>query len=231
MLTVAAWKYAAPAASGRLRTQFHSSHVNILRRMLERHCHVPHRLVCITDDTEGLDSRVEAFPLPEFPQIDPHDPAYPVCWRRVWMFSDDAIQLGNRIMCIDLDVVLRADLAPIVERTEDIVLWRMHGARRYQGGIYLHTPGTRRVLWTAFDPVNTPPLVRASGIVGSDQAWMSMMLPPDEATFDDGLIVHEREFHGEPPANARIVQFSGAGQQSPWHARSILKPWVARNWR
>lgn len=231
MLTVVAWKYAPPAVSGRQRTVFHSSHVNVLRRMLARHCHVPHRLVCITDDTNGLDSRVEAIPLPSFPHIEPRDGRYPMCLRRLWLFSDDAVRLGNRIMSIDLDVVILRDMARIVERTEDFVGWSIAGRRFYQGGIYLLTPGTRTHVWTSFDPETSPELIERSQYVGSDQAWMKLTMRDDEAVFDDGLIVHERSFEGDPPASASVVQFSGAGQQSPWHSRNIVRPWVARNWR
>jgi len=232
MLAVVAWKYAKPAISGRLRTEFHSDHVNILRNMLARHVHVPHRLVCITDDTQGLDSRVEALPCPAFAEIDPRDGHYPMCFRRLWNFSDEArIALGPRILAIDLDVVIRDDMAPIIERTEDFVGWSMPGRTFYQGGIYMHRTGTRTHVWTRFDVKTSPDVVERMQYVGSDQKWMSMQLAPDEARFDDGLIMHNRQFHGEPPDGVRVVQFSGAGQNSPWHARNLLQPWVMRNWR
>lgn len=231
MLSVVAWKYAPPAVSGRLRTRFHSDHVNVLRRMLARHCHVPHRLVCVTDDTQGLDPRVEAFACPPFPRIDPKDGRYPMCFRRLWNFSRDAIVLGNRIMSIDLDVVIVGDMAPIVERDEEFVGWSVPGRGFYQGGLYLLTPGSRTHVWESFDPATSPHEVEQMAYVGSDQRWMSSRLGPDEARFDEGLIVHERGFEGSPPSGARVVQFSGAGQQSPWHARNCVRPWVARNWR
>ena len=192
------WKW-TPASGNR---QFMSEHVNVLRAMLERHFHAPHKLICITDDTDGLDKRIETLPLPVtgFEHLpNPSGVKYPAmrkdfpsCYRRLWVFSDEARVLGDRIMCIDIDVVVTGDITHLAEKQSSFVGWgsERFGWNKIAGGLYMLTTGAHTDVWKDFDPERSPALAFAAGNNGSDQAWMSYKLypPADMWTDKDGIM-------------------------------------------
>src|SRR5688572_10188747 len=200
--------------------------------MVARHLPIPHRFVCITDDPEGLDPRIEAFPMPaqRFETlVNPHQHKYDEarswgskkyftsCYRRLWLFSRDAEQLGKRILALDVDVIVTGSLLPLVAREESFVGWcdERNTKPRVAGGAYLLTAGAHTDVWSDFDPQTSPGVAAAAGYSGSDQAWMSYKLCPNVATWGraDGL-AKITWLRGEPDEKTRLV-FT-AGHSPPW---------------
>lgn len=220
--------------------QYTPGHVNVLARMFKRHLTEPHRFVCVTDETEGFDKGVEVFPTPK-KAVDagrfksPEGVRFPSCYRRLWMFSEGAKVLGDRILLIDVDLVVLKDVSPIFDLTDDFVGWRPYrdwGAQmRYGGGIYLLTPGTRTKVWDRFreHPQQAINSARAAGFRGSDQAWLSYALGPKEPHWPKGAGIYSiRDFPKTPtapPADARLVQFNGPVK--PWNSPLM---WARQNW-
>jgi len=163
MITAVCWKWGA---------LFGPEYVNKLRAALERHLHLEHRVVCVTDDPQGLDPRVRVVPLPEGLRDTPR------CRRRMRIFSRDfAAGLGARILSIDLDVVLVGDITPLVDRREPLVCWRVGYAQVFSGSFHLMAAGHLDGLWRAYesDPEGYPRRVSAEK-VPSDQAMMNAYL-------------------------------------------------------
>ena len=46
--------------------EFDAEALNILKRAAQDHCSLPVRFVCLTDDSTGLDTDIETYPVPEF---------------------------------------------------------------------------------------------------------------------------------------------------------------------
>jgi hypothetical protein len=108
------------------RSMFGPEAVNTLRAMVARHFPHPHRFICFTDDTTGLDPRVEAVPIwNDFADVpSPHGGKNPSCYRRLRLFrSDMADIVGPRFVSLDLDCVVAGDLTPLWDRPEDFVMW------------------------------------------------------------------------------------------------------------
>lgn len=244
MITFVTWKWKPPASSGpRL---FLSEHVNVLRAMIESHAPFEHRLVCVTDDTQGLDPRVEAYPMPEktFAElVNPHQEQYdrrqawghkkyfPSCYRRLWMFSREATALGERVFALDIDVIVTGDLTPLVERSEDFVGWVDDKAPKLKGGAYLLRTGTRTDVWDEFDPVTSPALAARAGGTGSDQAWMTYKLFPPSGSWgvEDGLCKINWLRAGPEPSTRLVFT---AGHSPPWSTGTQRRyPWVTSYWR
>lgn len=244
MITFVCWKWVPKQPHGpRL---FRSEHVNVLRAMLERHAPFPHKLVCITDDTRGLDPRIEALPMPEttFEElVNPHQVKYdaahawgrkkyfPNCYRRLWVFSREATVLGERVFALDIDVIVTGDLTPLVERDEDFVGWVDDKEPKLKGGAYLLRTGSHPEVWDEFDPETSPALAATSSGTGSDQAWMTFKLFPPEGSWgvQDGL-VKINWLQAGPQPSTRLV-FT-AGHSPPWSADVQRRyPWVAQYWR
>lgn len=232
MLTVLTWKWG---------NKFAPHFVNRLRAMLERHLHIPHELALVTDNAFGIDHRVRIVPLPERYRDTPR------CRRRMQQFSTDFTDFtvgAERILSIDLDVVITDDITPIVDRDEPLVLWRVGYAGVYSGSFVMYDSGALNDLWLRFaaDPVGYPKQAWPTGI-GSDQAMLNYWLgrtPVPHWTERDGFVTYfgrgyERLAHrgvgpSQPnlPPGARIVVF---GSDDIPAMESGAFPWVTKHWR
>ena len=211
MLTVATWKW-------RGTREFTSDHVNALFRAVADNLNLPHRFVCITDDASGLDDNITAIPLPQFDHIKVR-PGFPSCYIRLKAFEPEfAKNIGERILTLDLDTAITGNITSLVDRNEDIVLWRCENHRKikYQGGMHLMDAGARPQVWNDFKGDESYEATKRLGLVGSDQAWLTHVLPDDEACWvkTDG-IAKTRDCKRSIPAWARMVHFSG-----------LIKPWT-----
>lgn len=209
--------------------QYTAKHVNVLRSMLERHVHLPHRLVCVTDDPAGIDPRVEIVPLWDKCR------ALGGCYNRLWVFSKEAGELfGQRFVCIDLDVVLVRDCTPLFDRPEDFVINAYNPVREgendqhYNGGLFMMNAGARASVWEQFDPQTTPAVVQADPrVIGTDQAWIRLHLGRGEARWTNADGVYEaRQVRHVLPENARLVLFAGKRDPSRFPYQ-----WIREHWR
>jgi hypothetical protein len=240
-ITFIVWKWVSPT----YRTVFTAEYVNVFRAMLRRCYAAKHRLVCITDDPAGVEC--ETFPLWDDHAAVPNasSPLFPSCYRRLKIF-DPAVQRalkirpGERIVSMDLDVVLCGDLVPMLDRTEDFIGWRGIGTFVpvvYNGSLFSFRAGRFEWLWTEFDPVKSPQQARDARYFGSDQAYMSFRLNGSAPGWDvpDGVYSYARDFArtgglSEPPPNARAIFFNG--KRKPWEpATQAMASWIARYWR
>lgn len=235
--TIVCFKWRAPAV---YRSQFNGMHVNVLAGMVRRHYSKPHNFVCVTDDSAGIDQKhVKVMPLwPDHGQL--QNPfgrrRGPSCYRRLKLFAPDAGEaFGERIIALDLDVVITGDLAPLFDRPEDFVIWGdSHPRTFYNGSFWSLRAGAVPEIWTDFDPDRSPALAKEAGFFGSDQAWISYKLGPGRPTFGmaDGIYsyrVHVAPGGGVLPANARMVVFHG--KIDPWSGDAQQYDWVREHWR
>jgi len=234
--SVVTWKWKPKPG---YRSHFGAEAVNTLRRMFARHLQAPHRFICVTDDTTGLDPAVEALPLWEdFANLpSPHGDKNPSCYRRLRMFAPDAAQFfGHRFVSVDLDCVVTGDMGPVLDRPEAFVIWGDYTNPRtpYNGSMMMLTAGERSKVWTEFDPQTSPRLAKDAGFFGSDQGWISYCLGRNEArwTRADGVYSYRNHLRvaRELPKDARIVFFHGA--YDPWtHGMTTRHPWVGEHWQ
>lgn len=217
------------------RSKFTGQHVNILRNMVARNYRDPHRFICITDDPEGIDPRIEVVPLwDDHRQIkNPTWPHGPHCFPRLKVFSREFRAIaGERFVCLDLDLVITDDLRPLWNRPEEFVIFSSLELKKfYNGSMFLMTAGARAQVWEQFDPMNSPRLAKQAGYRGSDQAWINYCLGPGEAswTWSDGVYPYPafvvRKLRGGLPHDARVIVFWG--RPDPWSKDAqILSPWI-----
>lgn len=234
-LTVVCFKWKPP---GGYRSTFDAEAVNTLAAMVARHYQRPHRVICVTDDAEGIHQDVGIVPLwDDFARVpSPHGPGNPSCYRRLRMFSAEAGQIfGPRFVSLDLDCVITGDLRPIFDRPEDIVLWGdTHPTTYYNGSLILQAAGARRQVWDLFDPVQSPRLALQAQQFGSDQGWIGACLGPHEAKFTqaDGVYSyrnHIRRHADRLPKDARLVVFHG--HVDPWDQKAQRLAWVREHYR
>lgn len=221
---------------------FKAEHVNRLAELFRQHLPLPHRFVCIADDTSGLSANVHAIKTPDAALAvgnirSPEGDRFPSCYRRLWAQSSEAAgMLSERVLLGDVDMIPVRDLSPIVQRDEPFVGWRPFrdwGRKlRVGGGLYLFTPGANTKVWTDFvkNPQAAVAEACAAGFRGSDQAWLSHKLAGRVPIYgrDSGLYsIRDLGTQHELPADARLVQFNGPDK--PWSYRGQAR-WVAQHW-
>jgi hypothetical protein len=233
MLSILSWKWEQPKG---YRAEYTAEHVNILSAMLKRNLTIPYKLFCITDDPTGLGKDIEYMPLWSDPYVEV-PPNKPNCYRRLKMYSRDAIRMfGERILSIDLDCVIVDNIDSLVDRKEDFVAWNKQGVP-YQGGLILHKTGTRVFLWEDFDPAESPKLGKKMNFVGSDQAWVSAKLPAGEGIWTaerHGVLSYKSHIRnnaeyletGKLPEGAKIIFYHGSPK--PWETKDRF---VIDHWR
>jgi hypothetical protein len=229
MITIACWKWERIKTGHQLPNvgDYTADHVHKMRNMLARHVTIPYRFVCITDDPTGLDC--ETIPLWEKYEGGG-------CYHRLKVFDPNFNLLGDRFAWIDLDAVIIDNIDSILTVDADFAVNRYPYEGRpnqyYNGALVVANRGARPRLWTEFDPVESPRFIAKQNsernLLGSDQAFMSHVLGPNERTFSekDGIIEamtlekiqNPRRYHStlvrdhvlaKAPPNAKIIMFSG----------------------
>jgi len=235
VLAVVCWLW-----PGNQHREFKPRYVNVLQRMIARHLSLPHKFYCITDETAGFSADVVVVPTPEKARwaaslkSAENDERFPSSYRRLWSFSSEATQLGDRIFNLDIDCVVTRSIDPLFANVADFVGWEPSSkwghANRIGGGTWLLRTGTKTFVWDDFSP-DAARRVRELGYRGSDQAWLSYCLK-DEARWKGGHGIYQRQdmlVSGwrTLPNDARIVHFNG--NQKPWQKLGIA--WIKEHWR
>lgn len=234
MLTVCCFLWSDPKSKWRDAYTYGPQHVLSLREMLARHLSQPHEVVCVTDGSHELPADIRTVPIDEALCIRGRR------YQKLMIWKPDAAEwLGERILMLDLDVVITGSLDSLVDRDEDVVMWanpawpgRQHSRAKYNTTAVLLTAGARPNVFNHWDAEIGPGIVQGSGFAGTDQVWASMVLGGDEATWTqrDGVYSWSKHVrHRGLPRDAVLVAFHG--RVSPCQ-RAIRKahPWVKEHY-
>jgi len=199
--------------------------VNYLYYSFRKYLHIPHEVVCVTDDPEGIHKKVRIVPL--------WDKWLSLgrCYNRLYVFSKDMKDIiGPRFATVDLDCVITGNLTPLFDRDGDFWIheqqWRTH-VQPYNGSLILMDAGARDNVWTEFKGQESIDwLAENTTYVGSDQAWIANMLKDENTLNSSNGVYEEMLIKNTLPADARIVFFSG--ERDP---RACPHPWVRRYYR
>jgi hypothetical protein len=231
MLIVLAWSWGG---------LFGPEYPNRLRASLARRLHIAHKLVLVTDRTDGLDPGIEAIPMPTtFAET-------PRCRRRMQQYDQTFTDpLGRRILGLDLDLVFVDDVTPLVLCDDPIKCWKVGHAGVYSGSFVLFNSGALDGAWQQFAaaPEAWPRSLQRSG-TPSDQAminaWLASQPPIAHWTERDGFVTYygrgyERLEHlgvgpryPHLPAGARVVVLGSADKAVMDRAEF---PWIREHWR
>jgi len=238
------WKWGQDNMVGDRRYTY--QHVNVMNAMLLRHTATmksPVRVVCVTDEPGGI--HCDTYPLWRDGRdlVNATKPTLPSCYRRLKLYDRETqrsmgIDLGDRIVSLDLDTVICGNMRPILETEGVYVGWQLAGTYHnevYNGSFQMFTSGTLQRIWSDFDPEMSPLRAKSAGYLGSDQAWLSWQLAkqdgcahipfPEFASYPLHLRL-SRVFTGKH----RLVFFHG--KMKPWSTQSQLdSSWIQRYWR
>jgi hypothetical protein len=223
-------------------SEYRAEDVRLLQRMVARNLSVKHRFIVVTDKPKlfAEDADIQAVPINRKTHV------AGTCFVRLFTFSPQArAVLGERVLQLDLDTVIVGSLDPIVDRNEDLVLWRnprkwaltfpeVGYAKElawFNASMLLHSPGTWGVIWQNFGPAR--PWAR------DDQWLISDYAGKDNPYWDQSHGVYRlapvRRRHlgvfGELPENARIVNFPGTAAKEFLRGKPESNPWIAEHRR
>lgn len=227
MISVISWLWNQPEG----RVTYKPEHVWIWASMVERNLAMPHKLLCVTTETD-LPSNVERIDPPgDFEDVEPAwGPRKPNCYRRLVMFRKDAAKtFGRRFVSMDLDCIIGGPLDPLFARPEDFVICKgTHPSRPFNGSMMLIRAGCRPQVYEQFDQTGAD----ASGAAfhGSDQAWLAHVLGRGEATWNqsDGVWHLHSYLQRVRKANPTILFFPG--KRKPWELAPVF-PFMRDNYR
>lgn len=87
-------------------TKYGPEYVNRLYRGVQRHLSLPHRFVCFTDDSTGIDKGVEIKPLPSLGL----PPGPERGWMKLATFAPTLADLEGVTLFLDVDVIITGSL-------------------------------------------------------------------------------------------------------------------------
>lgn len=168
-----------------------------VRDMVAAHLPLPHRFVCISNvDVPG----VETLPLVT---------GWPGWWAKIEVFNPN-LNLGDRVLYLDLDVYITGDLTPLVEFPAPFALMppshvfgglrprEMPGVvRTYQASCMVFTPPQGREL---FEECTAETLSRFR----ADQDWIGHRRP-DAALMPAPWFAKSKQCRDGVPAGVRVV--------------------------
>jgi hypothetical protein len=202
-------------------TKYGPEYLDRLRKGVDRNLQESHRWLV-------------ARPVPE----DEHLTEIPGCFVRLRMFDVEwqranGIEDGDRIVCVDLDVVITGSLDPLFLRPERFLILLGVNASNpcpYNGSLWMFRAGYRPDVWLDFS-------IEAASAVEhyefpDDQAWLAHKLPGApgwKAGAQSGVYAFKKPGwpKGEDlPDDARMVVFPG------WRdpAKFAHLGWVKRHW-
>lgn len=133
-------------------------YVNRLFNMVERNTTLPFKFVCYTDDFAGIDSRIQAFPLPEMDLPPDRERG----WRKLSLFRKD-VGLEGRVLFLDLDTVIVGNIDDYFTMDGDFIFIKHWKPSKKHGigetGVYRFEAGALDFLY--FDFMNNMERVKA----------------------------------------------------------------------
>jgi len=193
--------------SVRVGTKYGPEYVAILHDMIGRNLSNADdvRHWCLTDDPDSLPEGITAIP---------HFKILPGWWQKVGLFSPKMPWgVGDRVLYMDLDVVVTGRLEDLAERKGIIKDWHWP---TYNSSVMVWDHGEHTLIWDAFHPSRitapgrlVPPELLPKGQVnGGDQEWISHCAP-DWPTFPPDWCVTYRDAQTWPPNECKVVVFHG----------------------
>lgn len=217
--------------------QYGPDDVRALKDKVKEHMPIPHEFAVVTDRVEWFDRDKDIRAI----KIDKTTHVPGRCYVRLFTFHPSGKEIfGERVLQLDLDSIPVGNMAPLVDRDEDLVLWqnptrkpwrdggKFKGRAIYNTSMLLHRCGTRPAVFTEFDTIQTPKYHK------DDQWYLSAIFGFDAPhwTDADGVYRLAREdtpgsgIEGDLPDNARIVFFPGE-KGKPWLPEVQARcPWI-----
>jgi hypothetical protein len=233
-------------------------YVNNLYNMVKRNLSLSFRFICMTEVSDGLQSAVETWPLPEFEE--PPWEYVKACsaWRKLALFEPGLANMTGKVLFLDLDVVIVGNIDCFFSFTNQLAIienWYQPNRLIGQASAICFEAGQPAALLENYlnDPLKVLKAYR------TEQAYITGYLGlgsfkyfPDDwcRSFKKHCLSSGFSFFSKPisriPDKAKIVVFHGCpnppdaikgqwGKKLPWYKRWYKRvdptAWVAEHWQ
>lgn len=192
-------------------TKYGAEYVNRLASMVRRNNSLDAKFVCFTEDPSGLDAGVDHQPLP--------DAGFDGWWNKVSLFRDDLAGVGERMLYLDLDVVITGSLDPLLTYDSDFAIMDNDYVPGFNTSVFLLKTGSRPEIRATFNG-------GMAAKYGGDQDWVALTAPDAELWPDGWCVPFRLRAAQQPPENTKVVVFSGRPNPDEYPA-----PWIKDYWR
>lgn len=194
-----------------------ADYVNNLAAMVRRHLKVPHRFLCFTDDTRGVNTERRALPG----DLDGW-------WNKLWLFKPGQFRDGQQILFFDLDTVVAGDITRLAQPINFAILRDAYRPGGLQSSVMAWRAGIADSIWTDWEADERPLLA------GGDQAYIEIVLHrqfgrkiPEHMILQDlhpGLFASYKA-ERDKVSDASVIVFHG--QPKPHNCDD---PFIAQHW-
>ena len=223
-------------------TKYGPEYVNKLYNMVERNCSVDYEFVCLTDNTNGLDTRIKIISLPGNLQG---------WWCKPYMYSKD-LPINGTVLYMDLDVVIAGNIDKLFTyqpnhwcTIRDFTRAMRPDWKKYNSSVVRFKTGQLDHVWTEFQANQQDIQRRLHG----DQDWLYEATRNNQAMFyPDSWILSwkwevrrskEFSFQGtkgnrkfKTVENVRPrVECCGTVFHGDPNPHNCEDPWVVDNWK
>ena len=224
-------------------TKYSADYVNKLYNMISRHCTLPFKFFCLTDNPNDINPNVHTIELPRF---------LSGWWCKPYIFSDQ-LPINGTILYLDLDLVIAQNIDNMFLYCpndwcviRDFTRHIRPDWKKYNSSVIRFRSGQLNKLWSDYSKDYKGIQARFFGdqdwlYDASNRANMPGQLFPDNwvrswkweirrsKEFEAGRVKGERIFkdieHIEPPKDCLITVFHG--DPNPHNCQD---PWVVNNW-
>lgn len=219
------------------RAFYPPEYVNILLSMVKRNLHIPFEFVLLAGpEVENRASELN-------PEISIVPTGLPYWWGKLWMYKADTPGINtDRILYLDLDIVITGDLGDIVDIQSDFTGFKDYPADSCPPGhkndlntsVVLLKRGARPEVWNEYVAAGMPqwePFSKNRGrlslaemsIINSRENPVKHDLIPEK--WVKSYKLHKMKERGLPP-DCRIAVFHGRPKP-----HEVSDSWVKENWR
>ena len=124
-------------------TKYTVDYVNRLYAMVDRYLTLPFEMVCLTDNSEGINPNVTCFPIPAL-NLPPNTPERG--WNKLSTFEANLYGLEANVLFLDLDVIIIDNIDCFFDQQGDFLIihdwkhpWRITGnssVYRFKAGAF-----------------------------------------------------------------------------------------------
>ncbi|WP_037587147.1 hypothetical protein [Stenoxybacter acetivorans] len=232
--------------------KYGAEYVNRLYRMVQRNLSLPFTMICLTDNSEGIDPAVQCYPIPELtlPNGLPERG-----WKKLTTFSRDLYGLHGTALFLDIDIVIIDNIDGFftqpANRDDEVWIirdwkkpWRMVGnssVYRFQIGAF---PQLLDYFRNHFDEIRTR--------FRHEQAFLSWYVREfHQLSYwqADWCLSYKYQVLKKPPfswwqapqkpTHGKIIVFHGevnppdaiAGGGGKWYRKVLPAPWLKDYWQ
>lgn len=177
------------------------------------------RFICFTDDPTGLHEGIVVKSLPE---------GLDGWWNKLYLFSPDAFEAGERVLYFDLDTAIVSKLDDIAAYKGDFAILRdFYRPEGWQSSVMAWEAGKLDFIWKDWLASGAPKLR------GGDQSWIEaicnfLCVKPDlwQDILPHNFVSYKVHAQQGIPKGARAVVFHG--QPRP---HEVIGNWVEKIWK